>query len=116
MIELREIEETIEKIKSKGNSIEDARTLAMMYVARDYMMREMHAQGAENYAYANEPQTVKETPARIQTHGTSRFLAACNGVEMGKALEVLDRHMEVILVLYPKEYDAIVRQLESLRE
>lgn len=120
MIDLREIDETIDSIKRNGATINDAVTLAMMYIAREHMMREetviTPAQMAQNYARAAEPHTVKETPARVQTNGTSRFLAACEGLEIDKVLALINEHMDVIRVLYPKEYDAILRRLDRMRE
>ena len=117
MIDLREINETIEDIRRKGRTVNDAVTLAMMYIARDHMERdEMPAQMAHDGARAAEPVTVKETPNRIQTRGTSRFLAACDGLEVGKVLELMDEHMEAIRVLYPREYEAIVRRLDRMHE
>lgn len=117
MIDLREIDETIDEIKRKGRTVNDAVTLAMMYIARDHMEQdELPAQRAHDCARAAEPMRAKETPDRIQTRGTSQFLAACDGLETDKVLALMDEHMEAIRVLYPKEYEAIVRRLKRMHE
>lgn len=120
MIDLRELDETIDSIKRKGATINDAVTLAMMYIAREHMLREesdaMPAQMAQNYSRAAAPTPVMETPARIETYGTSRFLAACDGLPVEGVLSIMDEHMDAIRVLYPKEYDAILRRLDKMRE
>jgi hypothetical protein len=119
VIDLREIDETIDDIKRKGATINDAVTLAMMYIAREHMVREggeRPAQMAQNYARAAEKPTEKEMPARINTRGTSRFLTACDGLPVDKVLSLMDEHLDVIRVLYPKEYDAIIKRLERMRE
>ncbi len=120
MIDLRELDETIDNIKRNGATINDAVMLAMMYIARDHMMREesahMPAQRAHDYSRAAEPTRVVETPDRIKTRGTSRFLAACGGLPTHDVMALIDEHMDVIRVLYPKEYEAILRRLDKMRE
>lgn len=120
MIDLRELDETIDSIKRKGATINDAVTLAMMYIAREHMMREesvqMPAQRAHDYSRAAAPPQVEETPDRIKTRGTSPFLDACEGLETERVLMLINEHMDVIRVLYPKEYDAIIRRLDRMKE
>lgn len=118
MIDLREINETIDEIKRKGGTVNDAVTLAMLYIAREHMQNEddKPMQIAQNYSYAAAPTPVMETPARIETYGTSRFLAACDGLPVEGVLSIMDEHMDAIRVLYPKEYDAILRRLDKMRE
>ena len=110
MIDLREIDETIEELKRHGNSIQAAERLAMLYIARDYMIKEESAPMQE-YAQAAAPTS---TPARASTKRTSEFLEACDGAPIEEMLEVLDEHMEAIRLLYPKEYDAIVKRIGEL--
>lgn len=112
MIDLREIDETIDELKRHGNSIQAAERLAMLYIARDYMIKENSAQMHE-YAQAAAPESMDITPAIISTKRTSEFLAACDGAPLEWVLDVLDEHMEAIRILYPKEYDAIVRAIEE---
>lgn len=118
MIDLRELNETIDDIKRKGGTINDAIRLAMLYIAKEHMQREdsarMPAETAQNYALAAAPTPDKETDRRVKVRGTSEFLAVCDGARIEDVLMVLDEHMEAIKVLYPKEYDAIVQKLEEL--
>lgn len=118
MIDLREIDETIDDIKRKGGTVNDAVTLAMLYIAKDHMQRgddaRMPAETAQNYALAVAPTPDEETNRRVKVRGTSEFLTACDGVRIEDVLMVLDEHMEAIKVLYPKEYDALVKKLEEL--
>ena len=119
MIDLREIRETIDDIKRSGTTIGQAEKLALLYLAADYMEREeeceKHAQTAQNYAYASPPKANDKIPMRVVTRGTSEFLAACDGVPVDAVLDILDEHMEAIRVLYPKEYEAILRRLDDNR-
>ena len=112
MIDLREIDETIDELKRHGNSIQAAERLAMLYIAREYMSKENAAQTMQEYAQAAVP----KTQARVSTKRTSEFLTACDGAPIEGILDVLDEHMEVIRLLYPKEYDAIVKRIEEMEK
>lgn len=118
MIDLREIRETIEELKRSGTTIGAAEKLAMLYIVEERLEREGGGQNppktAQNYAHAAETETKEETDRRVKTNGTSPFLAACDGARIEDILSVLDEHMDVIRVLYPKEYEAIVERLERL--
>ena len=117
MIDLREIYETIDEIRKHGTTVGQAEKLALLYIAADYMEKEEAArnrtENAQNYARAAETESLNRMPMVIETSGRSQFLAACDGVLMEDALNILDEHMEAIKVLYPKEYQAIVERLED---
>ena len=114
MIDLREIDETIDELKRHGNTIQAAERLAMLYIAREYMIKEHSAQTMQDYAQAATPAPMDVTPAIASTRRTSEFLTACDGAPVEGILDVLDEHMEAIRVLYPKEYDAIVERIGEL--
>lgn len=118
MIDLRELDETIDELKRNGSTIGAAEKLALLYIAREHMEREggqrMPMETARDYAHTAAPTPDKEKDRRVKTRGTSEFLAACDGARIEDVLYVLDEHMEAIKVLYPKEYDAIVLKLEEL--
>ena len=118
MINLREIRETIEDLKRDGTTVGAAEKLALLYIVEERLEREEGGQkpqqSAQNYALAAEPETREETDSRVRTRGTSDFLAACDGARIEDVLSVLDVHMEMIRVLYPKEYDILVRRLKEL--
>ena len=116
MIDLREIYDTIDDLRREGSTIGQAEKLALLYIAADYMEREERQQNAQSYAHAAAPNPAKEMPVLVTTRGTSEFLAACEGVPVDAVLKILDEHMEAIRVLYPKEFDAILRRLEEEKE
>lgn len=112
MIDLREIDETIDELKRHGDSVQDAERLAMLYIARDYMLKESD-KGEQNYSQAAAPM-MEQTPMIAHTRRTSEFLAACDGAPVEDVLEVMDEHMEAIRVLYPREYEAIMERIGEL--
>lgn len=112
MIDLQEINETIDQLRRKGDSIKAAEQLALLYIARDHMQREEDARIERSeremgaYSQAAAPDVLVLEP-------DSEFLAACNGAPMGEVFAILDAHMETIRVLYPREYEAIVARIKG---
>ena len=112
MIDIREIDETIEKLKREGCTIQAAERLAMLYIARDYM--ESDGKGDEESGYSQAAKPKKEKHQRARTRRSSAFLEACDGARIDEILEIVDVHMEAIAVLYPKEYELVVLKLREL--
>lgn len=116
MIDLREIDETIDELKRHGNSIQAAERLAMLYIAREYMMREIDAQNVQGYSQAADKPVREDAPKVIKTGGESAFLAACDGARVEDVLMLMDEHMNAIKLLYPREYDTILRRLDGMKK
>ena len=117
MINLKEVNETIEKIKREGSTIQAAERLGMLYVLREHLEKEDAAQvdTAQGYSNAAGPYRAMETPIQPRTRRRSEFIDACEGVMIDDLLDVLDEHMEAIAVLYPREYEKILRELDEVR-
>lgn len=115
MINLKEVNETIEKIKREGSTIQAAERLGMLYVLRDHLEKEDAAHTAQGYSNAAGPYRAMETPIQPRTRRKSEFIDACEGVMIDDLLDVLDEHMEAIAVLYPREYEKILRELDEMR-
>lgn len=114
MIDLREINETIDQLRRKGNTIQAAEQLALLYITRDYLQheereREEHSEREKMSMYSQAA-----APSMIVVEPHSEFLSACNSAPMDDVFAILDAHMETIRVLYPREYDAIVGQIEKI--
>ena len=112
MIDLRDINETIDKIKRSGTTFQDAQRLSVLYIVRDYMLKD---EGNAENVKSREADKYEEIPERIWMDGGSEFIQACRGARVEDALKVLDEHMEAVRVLYPKEYSAVVRRLEDAK-
>lgn len=116
MIDLREIDETIDELKQHGNSIQAAERLAMLYIARDYMIKENAAHTMQEYAQSADKPVRADAPKVIKTGGESAFLAACDGARVEDVLMLMDEHMNAIKLLYPREYDTILRRLDGMKK
>lgn len=112
MIDLHEIRETIETIRSRGTTVKEAEQLALLYIARDYMEREgMDAPSPEaGYARAAAPDPA---PAVVRAEPKSDFLAACDGVEVGRLLAVLDEYFEAYGVISPRACEALLARIRA---
>lgn len=113
MIDLRELNETIDELKRSGSTIGAAEKLALLYIARDHM--EQETRSAFDPVERGYSQAAAPEPSVADVEPKSAFLAACNGVPVEDLLKVLDEHMSAIFVLYPKEHEMIIRKLEEKR-
>lgn len=50
------------------------------------------------------------------TMSGSDFLTLSSNVNTTELLKILDEHMDVIKVTYPKEYDALLNKIKSLHD
>lgn len=118
MIDLREIRETIDEIKRHGTTVSQAEKLALLYIAADHMEQEEAARIPQmnpvklehGYSQAAAPE-----PQVVRVEHKNDFFAACDGLPVERVLDVINEHMDAILVLYPKEYQAIVKKLNEKR-
>lgn len=104
MIDLHEIDTTIEEIRREGHSMQAVEKLALLYVARDYMLRESEQK-------ENAVQGAVFRPSTRLSEDASEFRVACMGVSFERIIDVLDEHMEAIRLMYPKEYDTILQKI-----
>ena len=99
MINLQEVEREILDLEKKDTTYAVCERLAWLYIVRDHLKAE----------------TVEEKKKAGRT-GESAFLMACEGVEIGALLKVIDQHMEAVQVIYPKEYSAVVEKIERIKK
>ena len=111
MIDLREIQETIQEIRAKGTSIKEAEHLALLYIARDYMEREERPAIDDDTGYSR----AASPPARqtVAVEPKTEFLEACNGLEVERLLAVLSEHFEACRVVTPKVYESLIGRLRA---
>ena len=99
MINLQEVEREILDLEKKDTTYAVCERLAWLYIVRDHIKTE----------------TIEEKK-RAGRAGNSVCRMACEGVEVGALLKVLDEHMEAVQVSYPKEYSAVVEKIERIKE
>lgn len=120
MINLREIDESINEIKRGGGNMRDAEKLAMLYIVRDHLRQDEGMEGtpvrerenmAREYSRASAPD-VTAAPDDPQ----SEFLQVCDGVPVNTLLRVMDQHMGVIRGMFPRAYERIISELRAAKQ
>lgn len=94
MVDLDDLNETIEQLELRCESIHACERLAWLYIVRD------HIAGVER--------------TTIGMQG-SEFLELASGVPYSQLMRVLDEHMEAVKVVQPKEYEAVMEKITGLR-
>ena len=105
MLDMDDIRSEIARLENGDTTYSAVEKLAMLYIVQErntptpepeaFEMRRM-----PRYAYESAPEPPK-----------SDFLEAVSKVPIDKALQVIDEHMEVIKLLYPKEYTAVINKI-----
>lgn len=98
MIDLAEIEETIDKfIATHDTSFYTCSKLADMFIVLDHLRPE------------------RPEDRLTQDLRGSEFLELSSGVPYPALMKVIDEHMEALRVVQPREYQAVTDRIRSLR-
>lgn len=109
-MDIDEINEHIRKLKCEETSWQSVNKLAALCTVRDEL-EEAHA--SETQIQALPPATYAaaySTAAEPQ----SDFVAAASAVPFSSLMQVLDEHMSAIKLVYPKEYELVMRKISAL--
>lgn len=107
MLTERDLLETIEECRMvKRPTASTCQLMASCYTILDHLFPE-----SSRSADIAPVQLYSMAPEPVETGG-SEFVQAARAAGMARLLEVMDEHMDCIRVLYPKEYETIMRRLE----
>lgn len=110
-MDIVEINEHIRKLKCEETNWQSVEKLAALCTVRNELSE---AESRENV------HTPQDEPARQIAYSTrpqesqSEFIEAASAVPFSKLMEVLDKHMDSIKLVYPKEYSSIIYRLKSM--
>lgn len=96
-MDIKEINEEINGLESAETNWGNVQRLALLYTVREHL-----------------PQTTGEVDVE-EIKSTDEFTQACCGVNINSLINVLDEHMQVIHAVYPKEYSALIKKIQSLK-
>ncbi|MDD7176107.1 MAG: hypothetical protein PUH70_13710 [Clostridiales bacterium] len=99
MLSIEEVERTILELEKRDTTYATCERLAWLYIVHDHLT-----------------QRIVQEKARAAEMEGSPFLAACSGAEISEILRVVNEHMEAVRVIYPKEYDAVVKRIEYTKQ
>lgn len=108
-MDIDEINEHIRKLKCEETSWQSVNKLAALCTVRDELEEKQQP----------EPQLVEVHEAKIPAYSTasdpqSEFVRAASAVPFGSLMDVLDEHMSAIKMVYPKEYELVMRKIKTL--
>lgn len=110
-MDIVEINEHIRKLKCEETNWQSVEKLAALCTVRNELNE---AESRENST------TPQDEPARQIAYSTrpqesqSEFVEAASAVPFSELMEVLDKHMDSIKLVYPKEYSSIIYRLKSM--
>ena len=96
---VEEVERTILDLEKRDTTYATCERLAWLYIVYDHLT-----------------QRIVQEKARAAEMEGSPFIAACSGAEISEILRVMDEHMEAVRVIYPKEYEAVIRKISVTKE
>ena len=99
MLSIEEVERTILELEKRDTTYATCERLAWLYIVHDHLT-----------------QRIVQEKARAAEMEGSPFLAACSGAEISEILRVVNEHMEAVRVIYPKEYDSVVKRIEYTKQ
>lgn len=103
MLDLKEIEGEISRLENGSTTYHACEKLSVLYAVRNNLgIYEDKNQRVYNssYSYANAPK--------------SEFMEAVEGKDTASVLEIIDKHMQAIQLVYPKEYDLILQKIREV--
>ena len=109
-MDIDEINEHIRKLKCEETSWQSVNKLAALCTVRDEL-EETHAPEIQTQA---PPPTSYPAAYSTAAEPQSDFVAAASAVPFGGLMQVLDEHMKAIKLVYPKEYELVMRKISDL--
>ena len=110
-MDIVEINEHIRKLKCEETNWQSVEKLAALCTVRNELNE------AEKRENSPAPQA---DPVRHTEYSTrpkepqSEFVEAASAVPFSELMEILDKHMDSIKLVYPKEYSSIIYRLKSM--
>ena len=109
-MDIDEINEHIRKLKCEETSWQSVNKLAALCTVRDELA-EAHAPETQTQAL---PPATYAAEYSTATEPKSDFVAAASSVPFSGLMQVLDEHMKAIKLVYPKEYELVMRKITAL--
>lgn len=101
MINIEEIEKEISELESKETTYANVEKLAWLYIVK------------EHYTKSEREIEIQETQLFPKVNKTE-FLNIASKAPTEEVLNIMDNHLSSIKVLYPREYDNIIRKIQKI--
>lgn len=97
---ISDVEREIAALESKQPTMPVIEKLALLYIVLEHNQEK----NTKAKRYSKE---------YSRSAGSSEFKQAALSIDFESLVDILDKHMECIKVLYPKEYDAIMQRIKA---
>lgn len=112
MTNLDIVNEEISELERSKINYQVAEKLAWLYIIRDHLTEPTDTVNAPAVVVSRETPAQQEQTPIFDTD--SEFINTAYGVNVSELLDVLNEHMDVLKVVYPKEYAALMQKIDSL--
>ena len=109
-MDIVEINEHIRKLKCEETNWQSVEKLAALCTVRDEL-EEAHTPDTQTQAL---PPATSAAAYSTKANPQSEFVEAACAAPFGGLMEVLDEHMSAIKLVYPKEYELVMRKITAL--
>lgn len=110
-MDIVEINEHIRKLKCEETNWQSVEKLAALCTVRNELNE---AESRENSPAPQAEQVRQIEYSTRPQEPQSEFVEAASAVPFSGLMEVLDKHMDSIKLVYPKEYSSIIYRLKSM--
>lgn len=94
-MDIQEVKSEIERLEQADTNYSNCSKLAVLYSINDHH-KSQPVSKAEKYSF-----------------GSSEFLTVASRASIEDVLEVIDEHLEAIMLLHPKEYKAVINKIKE---
>lgn len=97
---ISEIEEEILKLEKADTNWQNVQRLAWLYTVRDHLS-------------SDKMPIVANKVMQVMPNYSGEFGQAVSGTNIDSVMSVLSEHMEVIKILFPKEYQEVINKIKK---
>ena len=97
---ISEIEEEILKLEKADTNWQNVQRLAWLYTVRDHLS-------------SDKMPIVANKVMQVMPNYSGEFGQAVSGTNIDSVMSVLSEHMEVIKILFPKEYQEVINNIKK---
>ena len=109
-MDIDEINTHIHKLKCGSTDWQSVEKLAALCTVRNELEEKQAPETQTQVLPPTSYQAAYSTKAKPQ----SEFVEAASAAPFGGLMEVLDEHMNAIKLVYPKEYELVIRKIKNL--
>lgn len=110
-MDIDEINDHIHKLKCGSTDWQSVEKLAALCTVRNELEEKQAPAEMQTQAL---PPTSHPAAYSTKANPQSDFVAAASSVPFGGLMQVLDEHMKAIKLVYPKEYELVMRKISDL--